>query len=275
MLPIVYCPMFCKAGKIVFKDIPDHFASVHSSHLARSTASDDICLFCLFYKQTITLPKVQDEELEKHVWCKTIEMKSWERQDASGVDPTVGDLPAKNLRLQPRLVRFYFVSRIDNGAFISWVYVHGSPLDAKQFAFTVSMTGSSTNKFTYNDFVKPLDTNAIEITSEGRVFFVQKNAFDDCRRIEVEEKGKMAWEVEVTIHDLYEADWNEETEQENDSVDDGALKVEDAPKQQPFFKKVLSSVKRKMSSSSASNRNLLDMTANCELKKDVKPDVEG
>lgn len=257
MLPIVYCPMFCKAGKIVFKDIPDHFASVHSSHLARSTASDDI--------QTITLPKVQ----EKRVWCKKIEM------NASDVDPTVGDLPDKNLRLQPRLVRFYLVSRMDDGAFISWVYVHGSPLDAKQFAFTISMTGSSTNKFTYNDFVKPLDTNAIEITSEGRVFFVQKKAFDDCRRIEVEEKGEMALEVEVAIHDLNEADWNEETKQENDSVDDGALKVEDAPKQKPFFKKVLSSVKRKMSSS-ASNPNLLKMPeANCELKKEVKSDVEG
>ena len=70
---------------------------------------------------------------------------------------------------------------------------------------------------------------------------------------------------------------NEETEEENDGIDDDALKVKDAPKPQPFLTKCFSTVKRKISSS-ASNPDLLNMhETNCDLKKDedFKSGVKG
>ena len=192
MLSIAYCPLngFCKVGKMVFNDISEHLKSIHSSsakHIPKAIESS----------KTLNLiyAKHQNEN-DFHFWCKIIKMNS-SHQQQQVCDVVV---PAKDVQSRPFQFRFYSVSMLDeNGDFNSWVYIHGSPIDAKRFAYTFSLISRKSN-FEYYGFVRSLDEESRLIRSEGHLLFIQKKAFNTCRTGEKDDE----WECDVTIHDLQE-----------------------------------------------------------------------
>ena len=89
-----------------------------------------------------------------------------------------------------------------------------SPLEAKRYAYTLSVTGKDGNKFiTFNGYAKPLDEGKDEIIENQLVFMIGTEAIKKLRN----ENQKLA--VEVSIRDLKEEakDDNEESGVEDES----------------------------------------------------------
>ena len=173
---LAYCPSSsCKIGKMVFKDIADHYTSIHCSDLPRSFTPNNC--------KTITVYQTKKEERLNWVhWVKKIEMNNGS-------------------------VCFYLITELDQNGLHSWVYIHGSPHEAKNFAYTISMRGNNEKKITYYDYVEPLDEKPDDVKAEGLVFFIQKKTVGKFR---IEENEKMKWPFEVTIHSLKEEAKNED-----------------------------------------------------------------
>ena len=202
MLSIAYCPLngSCKVGKIAFNGISDHLKSVHASsvkHVPKAIESNET-LNLIYAKH--------QKESQNHFWCNMIKMNTSHQQQVGDV----AVLPAKDVQSRPCQVRFYSVSMLDEkGNFNSWVYIHGSPHDAKRFAYTFSLIGRQSN-YSYYGFVKSLNEESRLITSEGHLLFIQKNAFNtSCRTGKKEDE----WECDVEIHDL-----QEKAKEKNDGV---------------------------------------------------------
>ena len=96
---LAYCPSSsCKIGKMVFKDIADHYTSIHCSDLPRSFTPNNC--------KTITVYQTKKEERLNWVhWVKKIELNG--------------------------SVCFYLITELDQNGLHSWVYIHGSPHEAK------------------------------------------------------------------------------------------------------------------------------------------------
>ena len=238
---------------MVFNDISNHLKSKHPKtvkHYAEAIESNEIL--------TVTYRKHQTVDLKGHFWCSKISLHQQQQVGDAAV------LPAKVVQSRPSQVQFYLVSMFDEKDDMnSWVYIHGSPHDAKQFEYSISLIGSNASNFRYRGFVKPLDKESTLITSEGLLLFIQKKAFNTCR-IKAEEY--VEWVFEVTIRDL-----QDKTDEKNGGVIDDALKVKAEPELQPLsFKNCLSRVKRKMSSSTSKPDLSERPEANCDLKKDTK-----
>ena len=89
-----------------------------------------------------------------------------------------------------------------------------SPLEAKKYAYTLSVNGENGNKFsTFNDYAKPLDEGNEEIIENQIVFMIGIEAIKKIRN----ENQKLL--VEVTIRDLKEEakDDDEESGVEDES----------------------------------------------------------
>ena len=93
---------------------------------------------------------------------------------------------------------FYLAGKNVDSNLIFCLYVDGSPLEAKKYAYTMSVIGKNGNKFTYYDNVKPLDKAIKSIISEGSLFKIGTEVIEQI----VDEKSR--WPIEVTIHDLKE-----------------------------------------------------------------------
>ena len=96
-------------------------------------------------------------------------------------------------------VDFFLVGKIIHKIAHFWLYVMASPLEAKRYAYTLSVTGKDGNKFiAFNDYAKSLDEGKDEIIENQLVFMIGTEAIKKIRN----ENQKLA--VEVTILDLKE-----------------------------------------------------------------------
>ena len=170
----VYCPAIgCQTchGKIVFKDISDHFSESHDS-------------------------------------------VSWLNQEGRSIQSNVG-LPfeSKRWKMPPGNIEFFPVLWVSNGLLYSWIYILGSHFDAKNYAYTISMTGKNGYKSTIHENVRPLDDAAKDIIAEKAVFSIGIEFFKKLRG------DKKESPIEVTIHALKEEvkDKDEESGVEDES----------------------------------------------------------
>ena len=174
----VFCPYIICKEKVLFKDVIDHLKKVHKNTFWFDATEN---------KYTIMLDTYRSND-----------GAFWKPQGIkirSGID-------------------LFLVGKIINKIAHIWVYVMASPLEAKNYAFTLSVTGKNGNKFnTFNDYAKPLDKGSDEILENQLVFMIGTKAIKEIRN----ENEKLP--VEVIIQDLKEEakDDDEESGVEDES----------------------------------------------------------
>ena len=106
-------------------------------------------------------------------------------------------------RLKPHSIKissevdFFLVGKIINKIAHLWLYIMASPLQAKNYAYTLSITGENGNKFIkFHDYAKPLDEGCDEVLEKQSVFMIGTKIIKELRNEE------NIFEIEVTIHDL-------------------------------------------------------------------------
>ena len=169
----VYCPEIGCNGKIVFKDISDHFSESHDS-------------------------------------------ESWLNQEGKSIQSNVGlQLESKRWKMSLGNIEFFPIlcKSTENGLLYSWIYILGSRFDAKNYAYTVSVTGKNGYKSTIHENVRPLDDAAKDIIAEKAVFTI---GLEFVKKLRGDNKE---WPIEVTIHALKEEvkDKDEESGVEDES----------------------------------------------------------
>ena len=109
-------------------------------------------------------------------------------------------------------LNFFLVGKVINQVANFWLYILSSPVQAKNYAYTLSVTGKNGNKFTYYDHAKTLDTKSCEITDKQLVFMIGIEAIKEMRN----EQNLLP--VEVAIYDLKE---EAKDNDEESGVEDG------------------------------------------------------
>ena len=79
-------------------------------------------------------------------------------------------------------MNFYLVGKVINHANF-WLYILSSPIQAKHYAYTLSVTGKNGTKLTYYDHVKTLDKKSCEITDKQLVFMIGIEAIKEMSKI--------------------------------------------------------------------------------------------
>ena len=97
-----------------------------------------------------------------------------------------------------------------------WIYILGSRFEAKNFAYTLSVTSKSGTKSLFYDHVKPLDEGAKDIIARKSAFMIGS---EFAKMLRAERNENMEWQMDVTIHALKEEvkDDNEESGVEDES----------------------------------------------------------
>ena len=172
----VYCPdLGCKELNS-FKDITDHLESTHSmdlrTHSVKLSLTEVSHAFSL-----LTNPESSEKAFDQ--WLRKFEFNG-----------TI----------------FYLVGKNVNSNMYFWVYIHGSPYEAKNFKYTLSVEGKKGNKFTYSDHVKPLDVKPADIFGEPSALMI---GIEVAKKIRNE---NLRWPMEVTIHALKEEAKDEDME---------------------------------------------------------------
>jgi len=161
----VYCPsIFCQNsdGKIIFKDIADHFSSTHGS------------------KSSVNC---KGKSIQPNVKC----------------DILIGmDSMAWLTKFSLCNNDFYITGKRENDILYFWIYILGSYFEAKNYAYTLSVTGQNGIKSTFHDHVKPLEEAAKDILSKQSVFMI---GFEFAKMLRNE---NLKWSMDVTIHALKE-----------------------------------------------------------------------
>lgn len=175
----VFCPdLFCKE-KVLFKDVVEHLKQVHKN---------PYWLVAQENKYTVMLGT---EKAENGTIWLPISIKI-----SSGID-------------------LFFVGKIINKIAHFWLYIMASPLQAKNYTYTLSINGENGNKFrsSFSDNARSLDEGLEEIIEKHPLFMIEIETIKKIRN----ENQKLP--VEITIHDLKaEAkDDNEESGVEDDS----------------------------------------------------------
>ena len=94
---------------------------------------------------------------------------------------------------------FYMYGNFDQDNFaIFWLYFLGSPQEVKNYAYTLSFTSKTGEKFTYYGYAKPLDEERKDIIAQRSRFVLAIEALKKT----ADEKNK--FQIEVTIHALKE-----------------------------------------------------------------------
>ena len=165
----VYCPDFsCQNNhrQIVFKDIADHFIADHESKSRLNTKgkliqSNVSYVFMLRLKSQTT----------KKNWLKKMSLCNLD---------------------------FFLSGMFENDILYFWVHILGSCFDAKNYAYTLSLTGKNGYKSTIREHVRPLDEAARDIIAEKYVFIIGGEFIKKL----LEENQE--WPIEITIHALKE-----------------------------------------------------------------------
>ena len=175
----VFCPHInCKKTLVLFKDVIEHLKQVH----------------------------------ENKFWFVAIENKYSRKLDTSKSEDGAFWMPI-GIKIGSG-VDFFLVGQIINGIAHFWLYVMASPLQAKKYAYTLSVIGKNGNTFiTFNDYAKPLDEGVDEIIENQLVFMIGTEAIKKIRN----ENERLP--VEITIRDLKEEakDDDEESGVEDES----------------------------------------------------------
>ena len=157
----VFCPDLTCKKKVLFKDVIEHLMQVHKIHRGKFLiATENKC------KSVLSSDNLGNGAV---LFPKSIKI-------SSGID-------------------LFLVGKIINKIAHFWLYAMTSPLQAKHYACTLSITGVN-NKFTFDGYSKPLDEDPSEIIENQLVFMIGTEAI---KKIRNEEK---MFEIEVTIQDL-------------------------------------------------------------------------
>ena len=182
----VFCPcIYCNDDKIVFKDISDHLMKRHSKDFERAKASTSTVLLTETKKCVFNLPELDIGY-------------SWIPRKVELVDKY--DL--------------FVVGKVVNSILYAWIYIVGSPIEARNYSYTISVTDKSGNKFAfYGQAVKPLDEGPNDVIAKQAVFMIGTEVIKNSK----DENDKLS--VEVTINDLKEEakDSNDESGVEDDA----------------------------------------------------------
>ena len=187
----VYCPWVnCKVGKIIFKDIADHSSEEHFD-FSRKEAKK-LKLIATFdktetYSHVFGMPLFNKKDRLYAGWSRKIVING--QND------------------------FFLVGNVVNNIMHFWVYIFGSPHEAKNYACTLSVNGKNGNKFTYYDYVKPLDEGSADIIAKQSLFMIGTEIAKNSRDENLE------WQMEVTIHALKE---EAKDKDEESGVEDGS-----------------------------------------------------
>ena len=136
----IYCPeRSCQNshGKIVFKDIGDHFSAIHDSKSWVNRKGRSI-------KSYVSLSFPEEGEQTAN-WLSKMSLCN---------------------------VDFFLVGRLENDIVFFWIYTLGSRFEAKKYAYTLCVTGKNGIKSTFHDQVKPLDEAAKDIIANKSVFMI-------------------------------------------------------------------------------------------------------
>ena len=158
----VCCPDLSCSNKVLFKDVIDHLKQNHQI-------------------------KFFDDAIENKITCYFGTMFLYD-----------------GLVWFPKIIRtsnglnFFLVGKVINQVANFWLYILSSPIQAKNYAYTLSVTGKNGNKLTYYDHVKTLDKKSCEITDKQLVFMIGIEAIKEMRN----EQNLLP--VEVAIYDLKE-----------------------------------------------------------------------
>ena len=158
----VCCPNLSCSNKVLFKDVIDHLKQNHQI-------------------------KFFDDAIENKITCYFGTMFLYD-----------------GLVWFPKIIRtsnglnFFLVGKVINQVANFWLYILSSHIQAKNYAYTLSVTGKNGNKLTYYDHVKTLDKKSCEITDKQLVFMIGIEAIKEMRN----EQNLLP--VEVAIYDLKE-----------------------------------------------------------------------
>jgi len=163
----VYCPG-CY-DYVVFKDVTQHLTE------------------CDYFTQSDSPVEVSANTMEKKcvIYLPILD-------DRSGLDGKVRKIELVNG------VDFYLVGEGEEGNCYFWIYFHGSPLNAKNYAYTISVEGQDGTKIFFYSNVIPLDKDYRVIIDKKAVFTMKS----DAMRSFINEDSKLP--IEVTIHALKE-----------------------------------------------------------------------
>ena len=92
----------------------------------------------------------------------------------------------------------YLLGKAVKNVMYIWIYIIGSHSDAKNYAYTLSISSKSDDKFTYYGHVKPIDERIKDIIANQVVFMV---GIEAIKKFSDENKFLP---IEVTIHALKE-----------------------------------------------------------------------
>ena len=127
--------------------------------------------------------------------------ESWLNQEGKSIQSNVGlQMESKRLKMSPGNIDFFPIlcKSTENGILYAWIYVLGSRFDAKNYAYTISVTGKNGYKSTIHENVRPLDDPAAVLIAEKAVFTIGLEFVKKLRGANKE------WPIEVTIHALKE-----------------------------------------------------------------------
>ena len=181
----VYCPsLVCDHGTIAFKDISDHLMKQHSNDFERAKASTSTVLLA-------------ENKFEFNLPALFVTFDTW--------------IPRK-IELVNKYDLF-LVGKVIDSILYAWIYIVGSPIEARNYSCSISVTDKSGNKFAfYGQAVKPLDEGPSDIIAKQTVFMIGTEVIKNSK----DEHDKLS--VEVTINDLKEEakDINDESGVEDD-----------------------------------------------------------
>ena len=178
----VYCPILhCESkeklqGRVMFKDVIDHLKQHTSRNLGNFSFNDA--------KQINYVAKV---------WTKRIGPTcywAWQKVQIKIANGTI----------------FFLAGKAVNKLAYFWLYSLLSPLETKNYAYTISITDKNEAKFTFRDKVKALDEAADDIIDKQYVFVIGTEIIKEIVTVD----GKLA--IQVTIHDLKEEAKDEDVE---------------------------------------------------------------
>jgi hypothetical protein len=187
---LVYCPeLDCqeKNGMIIFKEIVDHSRANHGlndwlNKEGKSIQSNVSFAYMLVMKE-------RSETRLKYIWLRKMSLSNTD---------------------------FFLTGRSENDMVYFWIYILGSRFEAKNFAYTLSVTSKSGTKSFFYDHVKPLDEGAKDIIARKSAFMIGS---EFAKMLRAERNENMEWQMDVTIHALKEEvkDDNEESGVEDES----------------------------------------------------------
>ena len=109
-------------------------------------------------------------------------------------------------------VDLFFVGKVINNIYHCWIYIVGSPLEVKNYAYTMSFT-TKQEKLIYYGHVKPLDESGDDIIARKSVLMIGSEIVKSSR----DENMKIS--IEIKLHALKEEakDKDDESGVEDDS----------------------------------------------------------